>query len=334
MNPKENLIRVINFEQPDHIPWFMTMKQDDPFDEGSFQRLPYKGAFPPQAGGIDIWGIEWQATDTKLNLPYPIMHPLNDINKLEDYKWPDPEDPALMEPVIREMDSSRLMLGTHGLTLMERAHSITGMEALFTILASNKEEARQLLRKIADFQIRMAENFVSLGVDGAWCSDDYGAQNSMLISPAMFREFFKPLLSEIFQVYKRAGLFVFFHSCGHIEPIVPDIIEIGADVLHPVQMRSNDQEMLKREFGDQIVFAGGMDTQYTLTQGSPGEVRAEAIKQIQTLGGDGGYIAGPENWPPFPVQNAKAFAETMSKYGRYPLHRNLESIVRTRQETC
>ncbi len=332
MNPRDNLIRVINFEQPDHIPWFLTMEQDDPFDEGSFQRLPYMGAFPPREGGRDIWGIEWQASDNRLYLPYPIKHPLEDLNKLDDYKWPDPDDPTLMEPVKRDMDPSRLMLGTHGLTLMERAHSLSGMQTLFMALVTDKDKVMHLLRKIADFQIRMAENFITLGVDGAWFSDDYGAQNSMLISPAMFREFFKPLLAEIFQVYKRAGLFVFFHSCGYIEPIVSDIIEISADVLHPVQKRSNDQEKLKREFGDKIIFAGGMDTQYTLTQGSPGEVRVEAIKQILKLGRDGGYIAGPENWLPIPVQNARAFAETMSKYGRYPIRQDLEALTGTGED--
>ena len=76
-----------------------------------------------------------------------------------------------------------------------------------------------------------------------------------------------------------------------------------------------------------------MDTQYTLTRGSPDEVRAEAIEQILKLGRDGGYIAGPENWPPFPVQNAKAFSETMSKYGRYPLRQNLEALNRTGEES-
>ena len=332
MNPKDNLIRVINFEQPDHIPWFLTMEPDDPYDEGSFQRLPYKGAFPPRKGGRDIWGIEWQETDNRLYLPYPIKHPLEDLNKLDEYRWPDPDDPTLMDPVKHDMDPSRLMLGTHGLTLMERAHSLSGMQTLFMAFVTDKDKVMHLLRRIADFQIRMAENFIILGVDGAWFSDDYGAQNSMLISPALFREFFKPLLAEIFQVYKRAGLFVFFHSCGHIEPIVPDLIEIGADVLHPVQKRSNDQENLKREFGDKVTFAGGIDTQYILTQGSPEEVRAETIEQILKLGRNGGYIAGPENWPPFPMQNAKAFADTMSKYGRYPLRQNFEGLTGTEEE--
>jgi uroporphyrinogen-III decarboxylase len=149
----------------------------------------------------------------------------------------------------------------------------------------------------------------------------------MLISPATFREFFKPLLAEIIQIYKRAGLFVFFHSCGHVEPIVPDLIEIGVDVLHPVQKRANDQVGLKRKYGDQIAFAGGMDTQYTFTLGTPEEVRAEALKQIALLGQGGGYIAGPENWPPFPPQNAEAFATTVREYGKYPLRTDLFDLA-------
>jgi hypothetical protein len=327
MDRKENLIRVITFNHPDHVPWFLTMKSDDPYDEGAFQRLPYEGAFPPREGGRDMWGIEWQASDTRLMLPYPVKHPLADLAALDDYRWPDPDDPQLLEPVKGEMDPSRLMLGTHGLTLMERAHSLMGMETLFLALMTEPDRVKLLLRKIADFQIRMAEHFVRLGVDGGWFSDDYGSQSAMLISPATFREFFKPLLAEIMQVYKRAGLFVFFHSCGHVEPIVPDLIEIGVDVLHPVQKHANDQARLKREYGNQIAFAGGMDTQYTLTLGTPEEVRAEALEQIAELGQGGGYIAGPENWPPFPSQNAEAFATTVREYGKHPLRTDLRDLA-------
>ncbi|TKJ30125.1 MAG: hypothetical protein CEE40_06250 [Chloroflexi bacterium B3_Chlor] len=328
MDPKENLIRVITFDHPDHVPWFLTMKPDDPYDEGSFQRLPYEGAFPPQEGGPDMWGIGWQASDPRLMLPYPVKHPLADLTVLDDYVWPDPDDPRLLEPVKREMDPSRLMLGTHGLTLMERAHSLVGMEHLFLALMTDPDRVKSLLRKIADFQVRMAEHFVRLGVDGGWISDDYGSQKSLLISPPMFREFFKPLLAEIVQVYKRAGLFFFFHSCGHIEPIVPDLVEIGVDVLHPVQRHANDQAKLNREYGDHIVFAGGIDTQYTLTRGTPDEVRAEALEQIALLGEGGGYIAGPENWLPFPPQNAKAFATAVKECGKYPLRTDLLDLAK------
>ncbi|HAL62766.1 MAG TPA: hypothetical protein DCP08_10225 [Chloroflexi bacterium] len=330
---KENLIRVITFNHSDHVPWFLTMKSDDPYDEGSFQRLPYEGAFPPREGGRDVWGVEWQASDARLMLPYPLKHPLADLTALDDYPWPDPDDPRLLEPVRREMDPSRLMLGTHGLTLMERAHSLMGMDNLFLALMADPNRVKLLLRKITDFQIRTAQHFVRLGVDGGWFSDDYGSQSSMLISPATFREFFKPLLAEIIQVYKRVGLFVFFHSCGHVEPIVPDLIEIGVDVLHPAQKRANDQVGLKREYGDQIAFAGGMDTQYTLTLGTPEEVRAEALEQIAVLGQGGGYIAGPENWPPFPPENAKAFATVVSKYGKYPLRTDLLDLAQKEEGT-
>lgn len=137
MDRKENLIRVITFNNPDHVPWFLTMQSDDPYDEGAFQRLPYEGAFPPREGGRDMWGIGWQASDTRLMLPYPVKHPLADLSALDDYLWPDPDDPRLLEPVKREMDPSRLMLGTHGLTLMERAHSLMGMENLFLALMTD-----------------------------------------------------------------------------------------------------------------------------------------------------------------------------------------------------
>lgn len=328
MDPKENLIRVITFDHPDHVPWFLSMRPDDPDDEGSFQRLPYEGAFPPREGGRDMWGIEWQASDPRLMLPYPVKHPLADLAALDDYAWPDPDDPRLLEPVKRDMHPSRLMLGTHGLTLMERAHSLMGMENLFLALMTEPDKVKLLLHKIADFQIGMAEHFVSLGVDAGWFSDDYGSQRSLLISPAMFREFFKPLLAEIIRVYKRAGLFFFFHSCGHVEPIVPDLIEIGVDVLHPVQKHANDQAKLKREYGGQIVFAGGMDTQHILTLGTSEEVRTEALEQLALLGQGGGYIAGPENWLPFPPENAKAFATTVKEYGTYPLRSDLVDLAR------
>lgn len=94
-----------------------------------------------------------------------------------------------------------------------------------------------------------------------------------------------------------------------------------------MQRRANDQVGLKRKYGDQIVFAGGIDTQYTLTLGTPEEVRAEALEQIVKLGQGGGYIAGPENWPPFPPENAQAFATVVREYGKYPLPTDLLDLA-------
>ena len=116
-----------------------------------------------------------------------------------------------------------------------------------------------------------------------------------------------------------AERFFWLHSCGHVMEIIPDLIEIGVDILDPVQVRANDQATAKRLYGDKICFMGGIDTQHLLTEGTPEEIAAEVRERIRMLAPGGGYILAPDTLIPVPEANYRAYLEAGERYGRYPL---------------
>jgi len=134
-----------------------------------------------------------------------------------------------------------------------------------------------------------------MGVDMIWIGDDVGAQNSMLMSPKMWRKFLKPRMANFISELKAINpqVKVAYHTDGQVYPIIPDLVEIGLDVLNPVQPASMDPLKLKQEYGDKLCFWGSIDEQYTLPFGSPADVQNEVLTRLKTLGKNGGLILGP-----------------------------------------
>lgn len=308
--PKENLIRAITFDNPDHVPYY---------GEGGQQGLSYEGAWPPGEGGVDIWDVEWKIKDRTM-LPYTVDHPLKNIRDWENYEFPDPHKPGIMSQLKTEIDKeNNLVVGKHPFTLFERAWALTGMDNLLIAMKTDPQKVKKLLKNIADYQIEIAKQYVEVGVEAGGLSDDYGGQNALLVSPETWREFFGPELARIVKIYKDANLFVFFHCCGHIMDIVEDFIDIGVDVLNPIQARANDLSELKKKYHGQIAFSGGIDTQYTLMLGTLDEVRSETHQRIKELAWGGGYIVGPDQEMPWPKRNIDALVQTAKEFGKYPL---------------
>jgi uroporphyrinogen-III decarboxylase len=154
-----------------------------------------------------------------------------------------------------------------------------------------------------------------MGVDMIWIGDDVGAQNAMLLSPSLWRMFLKPRMARFISTVKgiNPALKVAYHSDGCIYPIVPDLIEVGVDVLNPVQPRSMDPVTLKRDYGDRLCFWGSIDEQGTLPFGTAADVRREVITRLATIGRRGGLIIGPTHHVQLdtPVENVQALVDTV-----------------------
>ena len=150
-----------------------------------------------------------------------------------------------------------------------------------------------------------------------WIGDDMGAQNSMIISPKMWRKFLKPLVANFIAELKAINpqVKVAYHSDGAIQPIIPDLIEIGLDVLNPIQPASMDPARLKQEYGDKLCFWGSIDEQHTLPFGTPADVETEIKTRLQTLGKNGGLILGPTHHVQLdtPLQNFWSMVNTITK---------------------
>lgn len=290
---------------------------------------------------IDEWGVSHRKIETPVGLQYEMAHhPLADatLADLADYPWPDPHDPSLvagLEERARQLyeETRFALVGRFSNSIFEQAFALRGMEKLFMDMALDPEFAGALMDKLADLAIGYLET--GLNACGKYlhilrlAGDDMGHQRSTLFSPSMFRRMIKPRFArlyraarELFLKYNPQGKLM-AHTDGDVYPIIPDYIEMGLDVLNPVQpyVAEMDHERLKRLFGDRLSFHGGIDLQRVLPFGTPEEVYAEAVKTMRALGLGGGYILAPTHYltPDVPPENVLALRDAVLERGRYPL---------------
>ena len=156
--------------------------------------------------------------------------------------------------------------------------------------------------------------------------DDYGTQANLLYSPEMWRKFVKPRLKKIYSLAKSYGYKVMQHSCGSIVRILPDMIEIGLDGIHPIQVTATgmNPKNLKENFGKQVYFAGSIDAMRTLIEGTKEEIEAQIESRMEVLGKDGGFIFGPSQGflPEIPIENIAFMYEMGYKHGFYKYKEN------------
>ena len=251
----------------------------------------------------DEWGITWKNVEyqTQFGIGHYteiVGHPLVDDQAIDRYQPPDPNRPELYveaERVIREYQDEYWIVGVTVTTVFETAWALRGYEKTLMDFALKPDLVERLLDIPFNHHFTAAKNLVQMGVDMIWIGDDVGAQHQMLISPETWRRFLKPRMATFISTLKsmNPALKIAYHSDGYIYPIIPDLIEIGLDVLNPIQPRSVDPEKVKKEFGDKLCFWGSIDEQYTLPFGTPADVEHEVITRLRTLGKDGGLIIGP-----------------------------------------
>lgn len=250
---------------------------------------------PPAEFGArvrDELGVVWSTSDIDRGSPIGPCLPEPDLRA---HRFPDPSAAYRFEHLAEWTAANAehytfLVVGD----LWERATFMRGMEAILLDLTLHPRFVEELLRGLADHVIRTMEVLFSrFSFDGVMLSDDYGTQRGMLMSPGHWRRFVKPLLAEIYGLAKRHGRTVLHHSCGHIVPVIGDLIDIGLDILHPIQPEAMDVLDLKRRFGSHLTFCGGLRTQDLLPRGAPQQVRDEVRRLKDVLGAGGGYILEP-----------------------------------------
>ncbi len=272
---------------------------------------------------IDEWGIRWKSMpyQTKYGLGHyteMIEHPLKDEAAVISYRPPDPNRPVLYtdtEQVLREFQDEYWVVGSVVCTILEAAWGLRGLEALLVDFMSNPDLAKEILNIPYQYHLQAAKKLTKMGVDMIWIGDDVGAQHAMLISPKLWRRFLKPLMANFIAELKSINpdVKVAYHSDGDIYPIIGDLIEIGLDVLNPIQPGSMDPAQIKIEFGDNLCFWGSIDVQQTLPRGSVDAVRAEVLERLSTIGKHGGLIIGPTHYVQLdtPLENFWAMIDTI-----------------------
>jgi uroporphyrinogen decarboxylase len=271
----------------------------------------------------DEWGVIWKTV--QYGTPYgkgkytePSGHPLAEDGALDRYHSPDPNRPELYheaERVLKEFKDEYWIVGVTPTTIFESAWALRGYERLLIDMATQPDKANRVLDIPYSYHKIVTQHLVSMGVDMIWLGDDVGGQNSMLMSPKMWRQYFKPRMAELIASLHAINphIKIAYHTDGVIYPIIPDLIEIGLDVLNPIQPMAMDPVRLKNEYGKNLCFWGSLDIQQTLPFGTPQQVKAEVITRLRTIGRDGGLLIGPTHNLQLdtPLENFWAMLETI-----------------------
>ncbi len=238
-----------------------------------------------------------------------------EMKDIEKYQVPNIDEPGNLDNVtadIRKYSGNYLVVFSGYAGIFERALFLMDYEELLMNMACEPALCECLFDKILEYKIEQAKLAVKLGVKIAHTSDDFGMQTGLMMSKEMWLKYFKPRWAKVYEIYKSAHIPVIHHSCGNVTSIIGDMIDIGLDVLEPVQSVM-DFDYLKKEFGKDLTFWGGISTQGVLPYGTPDDVRRLGASTIEKLGKGGGLIISPDQdiMGDVPIDNIKALVETI-----------------------
>lgn len=341
MNSRERVKRAVHFEKPDRTPLRNTAlgaalhehgrklldlwrKIPGDFGENTEIEIPRPDPKDFLPDGTyhkiekDAWGVEWEYVRFGIH-GHPRKWPLDDWKHLDSFKAPPV--PLLSGPdfenAVRQIEEHKkkgyCLLGWT--SIFEILHAVRRFEDVLIDLADDAPEINRLADIIAGYQHRMVNYYLAIGADGIMFGDDFGAQNSLLIDPALWRKFFRPRYARIMEPIKKAGRDIFFHSCGHILPLFDDLADLGINVFWP-QLGNNDHKALADKCRRRkICLELHMDRQRLMTYASPAEIDRAVAEAKQTFGGNnGGAIFHAEIDNDFAFERVEALLRAFQKY--------------------
>jgi len=259
----------------------------------------------------DEWGVIWNRSIDKdigtvenCVLPEPT---------LKNYVFPDPysNDRFNGYKDFVEKNKDMFLVNAIGFSLFERAWTLRGMENLLMDMVLNPIFVEELLDRIVEYNLGIIEQAIKYDIDACYFGDDWGQQNGLIMGPDLWRKFIKPKIKKMYDRVHNANLAVMIHSCGDIKEIIPDLIEVGVNVLNPFQPEVMDVYEIKKKYGKHLAFWGGLSTQKILPYATPEKVKEESKRLINEIGKNGGYIFAPAHAVPkdVPLENLIALLE-------------------------
>jgi uroporphyrinogen decarboxylase len=286
----------------------------------------YSGYYSRSGVTWDEWGRGriWDQNNQFAEYLFPLEHATT-FDEFVNYPWPDLDADyrfaGMADQIATRHHQGYAVACNLTETIFELAWQLRGMTQLFEDIHQNDEKAEYLLNRITTYRETAARAFALAGADIIFLGDDVAMQTGLMISPKMYRQWFKPYLTRVIQAAKQANpnVLIQYHSDGMINKLVPDLLEAGIDILNPVQPECVDHVWIKQTYGDQLVFCGGIGVQSVLPFGSPEDVRQHVREVIQTLGTDGGLIIAPSHVieRDVSVENIEAMLNAIDEYGRY-----------------
>jgi uroporphyrinogen decarboxylase len=263
----------------------------------------------------DAFGAVWELKPNE-DIGTVIDNPLK-TPSLKGYEFPDPEKVMELDgiPSFIERNKDRFIIGAVGFSLYERAWILRGIEPVLSDFLVNPSFIDELFDRIIDFNLVITKRLCRFPIDAFHFGDDWGQQHGLIIDPDLWRSVFKKRLKKLYDTVHDSGIPVSIHSCGDISDIIPDLIEIGVNMITPLQAEALDFNFLKREYGNYLTFWGGVSTQRTLPYGTPDDVRTKIRELKNVLGKNGGYILAPshELQGDVPLENMLAFIDEAQK---------------------
>ncbi len=267
---------------------------------------------------MNEWGMQFKDTGLYNEFyKYPLDQ-AGSIKEILDYPFPEVEADGRFDFALEQINSYKsdyLIIGDLETSIFETAWYLVGLEKFLIDMLMQNEYVDPLLDKIMDINIGIGKKLIELGIDIIWCGDDFGSQQGMIMDPELWRSVFKPRIGHMFREFRKVNprIKIAWHSCGSILPIIPDFIELGLDILNPLQPLATgmNPEFLKSEYGKDLVFFGGVDVQELLPYASTKDVKMEVMRICRIYGDGGGFIASPAHniQPDTPVENVLAMYE-------------------------
>jgi len=258
--------------------------------------------FTPDGRPADCWGMLCEEPTYAEGIGFRPLSEIATVDEVYAHDWPDPDDFVYshVKPQCEEQ-SFYSVRGSAWAPVFCQSCNLCGMETMLGLMAAQPEVAQAVLDCVTNVYFGINKRMFDAaegGIDVCFMGDDYGTQRGMLVSPEMWRRMMKPNLARLYGEARQRGLMTMHHSCGAICEIIPDLIEIGVQILDPIQVRAEgmDPVSLTAKFGDRLAFHGAVDTQSTLPYGDPDDVRAEVRELIRVLGAGGGYILSGSQW--------------------------------------
>ena len=338
MERKQRVINTLNHKESDIIPYhcdfteqeheIMANYLNDKDFEGKFnfhlhyiqywgwptQRADKKGHF------VDAYGVEWNRSGVDKDIGV-IDHPI--LTDIFDRTYVFPKiDHKRIERDMEEMLSKKqdkFTMGAIGFSVFERAWSLMSMEEVFVAMLTEPQALTKLFDDICEYNLEVMDTMLNYPIDGFYFGDDWGQQKGLMMGAENWRKFIKPVMKKLYANAKAKGKYVLQHSCGDISEIFPDLIEIGLDCYQTFQPEIYDIEKIKKEYGNDLCFWGGISTQRLLPYATPDVVKSETKRIMEIMSKNGGYIAAPTHAMPLdvPPENVMAMLEVFENQKFY-----------------
>lgn len=308
-NKRETVKKALDFDNPPYVPWQINLtgeahdkladyyksKDVDGVLDNHFLMLGDVYGFFDDMGDNqvrDLFGVVWDRSEDK-DIGIVKGQVLSEPT-LKGFEFPNPHHGKLFDNIEERLTAQgdRFRVFNLGFSLFERAWTLRGMEDLLMDFHLNPDFVHELLTKIADWNIEVMKKAVTYDIDCIHFGDDWGQQHGLITGYPMWKEFIYPQLKRMYAVGKKAGKYVSIHSCGDVDELFPDLVDIGLNNFNPFQPEAMDVFDLMKTYKGRLCFYGGLSTQQTLPYGTVGDVETATAKLLKA-GRDGGLIFAP-----------------------------------------